>query len=94
MASDPALGDVENQHRFAEHLIGKKLPRNLPSIAVPDDASAKARAIVGQLGLPGRKWAAVFVGGIVNVTVKSWPTDQFAGTRPTGFRKHARSPSS
>ncbi|HEY1848358.1 MAG TPA: glycosyltransferase [Opitutaceae bacterium] len=66
--------DVENQHRLAEHLIGRKLDRQLPSISVPDAQAKAARAILEKHGLPAGKWAAVFAGGVANVKVKAWPT--------------------
>jgi ADP-heptose:LPS heptosyltransferase len=76
--ADNALGDVENQHRFAEKLIGRNLERRLPTVDVPSQASAQARSILGGFGLATGEWAAVFAGGLVNVAVKSWPTDHFA----------------
>jgi ADP-heptose:LPS heptosyltransferase/GT2 family glycosyltransferase len=76
--ADNALGDVENQHRFAERLIGRPLDRALPTIEVPNDARERARAILGEFGLAPGEWAAVFAGGLVNVAVKSWPTNHFA----------------
>ncbi len=78
VASDKAQGDVENQHRFAENLIGRNIPRFLPSIDVPKEASAKARAIAAKHGLPAGKWAAVFPGGLANVPVKAWSAGGFA----------------
>ncbi|HEY5080042.1 MAG TPA: glycosyltransferase family 9 protein [Opitutaceae bacterium] len=76
--SDKASGDVENQHRFAEKLIGRKLPRRLPAIEVSKEASDKARGAAYGLGLPEGKWAAVFVGGLANVPVKAWTAEGFA----------------
>ena len=78
VASDKTVGDVENQHRFAENLIGRSLPKVLPSIEVSKELSAKARAIASRLGLSAGKWAAVFPGGLANVPVKSWPAKGFA----------------
>jgi ADP-heptose:LPS heptosyltransferase len=76
--ADKAVGDVESQHRFAEKLLGRTLPRELPAVEVPPEATSEARSVLGKKGLPTGKWAAVFAGGIVNVAVKSWPTDHFA----------------
>jgi ADP-heptose:LPS heptosyltransferase/GT2 family glycosyltransferase len=78
VASDAAVGDVENQHRFAEKLIGRSLPSDLPAVSIPDAAAAEARSVLAKLGLASGKWAAVFAGGLVNVAVKSWPADHFA----------------
>jgi hypothetical protein len=78
VASDKSVGDVENQHRFAESLIGRKLPSELPAIEVSKEVSAKARAVAAKLGLSEGKWAAVFAGGIANVAVKAWPTEKFS----------------
>jgi len=78
IASDGALGDVKNQHRLAETVIGRALPATLPAIDVPAEVSASARAVGAKLGLAGGTWAAVFVGGLANVAVKSWPPEKFA----------------
>ncbi|HXP63701.1 MAG TPA: glycosyltransferase family 9 protein, partial [Dongiaceae bacterium] len=78
VGSDRAVGDVENQHRFAESLLGRKLPSELPAVSVPKESAAKARAIVARHGLDAGRWAAVFPGGLANVAVKSWPAKQFA----------------
>ena len=78
VASDKAATDVENQHVFAERVIGKALPRALPSVALAKDAVSQAKAVVADLGLPTGKWAAVFAGGLANVPVKSWPAERFA----------------
>jgi len=76
--SDSALGEVENQHRFAERLLGRALARELPAIEVPAEASTMARAILDKLGLHSGKWAAVFAGGLANVPVKAWTAAGFA----------------
>jgi ADP-heptose:LPS heptosyltransferase/GT2 family glycosyltransferase len=78
VATDKSAGDVESQHRFAESLIGRKLPSELPAIEVSKETSAKAREIASKLGLSAGKWAAVFAGGIANVAVKAWPAGRFA----------------
>ena len=78
VASDKAVGDVENQHRLAENLIGRKLPSELPTIGVSKESAAKARGIAAKLGLPEGRWAAVFPGGLANVPVKSWTSRNFA----------------
>lgn len=78
VASDGASGDVENQHKFAEALLGRKLPSTLPKVSVSEEFAEKARAIGARHGLHPGRWAAVFVGGLSNVTVKSWPAAHFA----------------
>ena len=76
--SDNAVGDIENQHRFAEHLIGRTLHRELPSVGVSSETAAKARAVADKHGLLTGKWAAVFAGGLANVPVKAWTAEKFA----------------
>ncbi len=76
--ADRSLGEVESQHRFAEQLIGRKLPRKLPRVDIPAEATATAAAILAKHGLSGGAWAAVFPGGGVNVSLKSWPAERFA----------------
>ncbi len=78
VASNPTVGDVENQHAFAEYLVGRKLEARLPSVAVSKETAAGARAVSAKLGLSEGKWAAVFAGGVANVSVKAWPTERFA----------------
>jgi len=76
--TEEAATDVETQHRFAERVIGRSLPRSLPSVAVPKESVSVARSLESELGLPSGKWAAVFAGGLANVPVKSWPAERFA----------------
>jgi len=76
--ADRSSGEVESQHRFAELLIGRKLPRNLPNVDIPAQATAETGAILSKHGLPAGAWAAVFPGGGVNVSLKSWPSEKFA----------------
>ena len=78
VASDPAVGDAENQQRFAEQLIGHAITRRLPCVRVSAEASSKARCLAASLGLPEGRWAAVFPGGLANVSVKAWPAQRFA----------------
>ena len=78
IASDRTTGDVDNQHKLAETLIGRPLPTVLPSVEVSGEMSAAARAVAAKHGLPEGKWAAVFAGGLANVAVKSWPPEKFA----------------
>jgi ADP-heptose:LPS heptosyltransferase len=78
VAADPAAGDVENQQAFAEYLVGRKLEPRLPAVEVSKETSASARSVAAKLGLSEGKWAAVFAGGVANVSVKAWPTERFA----------------
>ncbi len=78
VAADRNVTDVENQHRFAEFLIGRKLPRELPSVAIPPAFGEQARSILSGFGLNPGRFASVFPGGLANVTVKSWPSQRFA----------------
>jgi len=78
VASEKGEGDVDSQHRFAETLAGRALPTALPAVAVPQELSAAARAVAAGRGLAPGKWAAVFVGGLANVAVKSWPPEKFS----------------
>ena len=78
VASDRATGDVDNQHRFAE----------TPDRARAADRASRGRGPGGAVRCgprgrrgarpPAGKWAAVFVGGLANVAVKSWPPEKFA----------------
>jgi ADP-heptose:LPS heptosyltransferase/GT2 family glycosyltransferase/FtsZ-binding cell division protein ZapB len=78
VASKKGEGDVESQHRFAETLAGRALPTELPAVEVPPELSKAARRVAAGRGLAPGKWAAVFVGGLANVAVKSWPPEKFA----------------
>jgi ADP-heptose:LPS heptosyltransferase/GT2 family glycosyltransferase len=76
--SDKSIGEVESQHLFAERLIGRKLPRNLPAVDIPSEATTAANAILSKHKLPAGAWAAVFPGGGANVPLKSWPPEKYA----------------
>jgi ADP-heptose:LPS heptosyltransferase/GT2 family glycosyltransferase len=76
--ADASRGDVENQHRFAETVIGTSLKRHFPSVEVDSETCARARSIASEKGLSQGAWAAVFPGGLANVAAKSWPCDGFA----------------
>lgn len=78
VASAADVTDVENQHRFAERLVGRPLARELPSVSIGAEATAKARTVLDGLGLSPGKWAAVFAGGLANVPLKAWTPGQFA----------------
>ena len=63
IASDRTKGDVDNQHRFAETLIGRPLPTVLPSVEVSGELSAAARAVAAKHGLPGGQMGGGVRGG-------------------------------
>jgi len=70
--------DVESQHRFAEKVLGKALPRALPSVETTPQAASAADSLLADRGLAKGSFAAVFVGGLANVPVKAWPAERFA----------------
>jgi ADP-heptose:LPS heptosyltransferase len=78
IACMPAVGDVENQHIFAEALIGRHLERQHPRVELKNDVSRLADAIVADMGVQAGEWAALFPGGLANVSVKAWTSEGFA----------------
>ncbi len=70
--------DWENQHRFVDNLLGEKGPRALPTVTVPPEAATAAEMVLAGQNLARAPWAAVFAGGLANVTVKSWTAEGFA----------------
>lgn len=69
--------DWENNHRLVDQLVGRTMPRSVPSVSVPTEAAARARDVIGKLGLAPKNFAAVFVGGLANVPIKAWPYPKF-----------------
>jgi ADP-heptose:LPS heptosyltransferase len=75
--AEPAR-DWENNHRLAEQLAGRELPRTLPRIQVPEAALNAAKKILAEKKLPVGAWTAVFPAGIANVPIKAWPAEKYA----------------
>lgn len=70
--------DWENNHRLADHLAGRALPRSAPQVGVPAEAAVRAQQILAEKKLPAGGWTAVFPAGIANVPIKAWPAEKFA----------------
>jgi ADP-heptose:LPS heptosyltransferase len=75
---DEKARDWENNHRLADQLAGRALPRTAPSVSVPPAVAAQADTILAEKKLPAGAWAAVFAAGLANVPIKAWPTARFA----------------
>jgi ADP-heptose:LPS heptosyltransferase/GT2 family glycosyltransferase len=86
--TDPAALDWENNHRVADHLLGRKGERTLPALAIPPAEAAKAAALLASHKLPAGQWVACYPAGVANVTMKAWPAAKFAETIAWLHREH------
>lgn len=75
---DERAQEWENNFRLVDHLLGRRAPRDVPALLVPDSAKQAATAVLAQHGLKPKRWAAVFAAGLANVAIKAWPTERFA----------------
>ncbi len=80
--------DWENNHRLADHLLGKKGERSIPTLPVPAPAAAAARKILATQKLNAGEWIACYPAGVANVTMKAWPAAKFAETIAWLHREH------
>lgn len=78
IAVDETAQEWENNFRLVDHLLGRRVPREVPALSVPARAQQAAAAILAQHGLQPKRWAAVFAAGLANVAIKAWPAERFA----------------
>ncbi len=70
--------DWESNHRLADQLAGRALPRSQPVVRIPAEAAQAADRVLTGHGLAGKEWIAVFPAGLANVPIKAWPAGHFA----------------
>jgi ADP-heptose:LPS heptosyltransferase len=70
--------DWESNHRLADQLAGRALPRSQPVVRIPAEAAQAADRVLTGHGLAGQDWIAVFPAGLANVPIKAWPAGHFA----------------
>lgn len=85
---DSAALDWENNHRLADHLLGKKGERIIPNLPVPANQAAAAAKILAGHKFSAGDWVACYPAGVANVTMKAWPAAKFAETIAWLHREH------
>ena len=76
-ADEQAL-EWENNFRIADHLLGKKVERTVPTLSVPAALAAKAASLLSAEKLAAGQWVACYPAGVANVTMKAWAPARFA----------------
>ncbi len=85
---DPNAREWENNLRLVDHLLGRKVARTAPSLAVPAARQAAADQWLAQHKLPANSWVALFPAGVANVKIKAWSPAGFAETAAWLQREH------
>ncbi|WP_404421362.1 glycosyltransferase family 9 protein [Nibricoccus sp. IMCC34717] len=75
---DPLDRDWANTSRLVTALTGKPSDGRLPSLRLSPAVGETAAGTVRGWGLEGRRWVALFPGGLANVPIKAWPACNFA----------------
>lgn len=78
----------ENNLRLVDHLLGKKVSRHRPVMAVPTASATTAVNWLNTHNIPAGQWAAIFPGGVANVQIKAWQPAKFAETAAWLHREH------
>ena len=78
--ADELAQEWENNYLIVDHLLGRRVTRRAPQLAVPAEAAARAAKIVAQKKLSPGKWVACYPAGVANVAMKAWPARNFAET--------------
>lgn len=86
--ADLAALDWENNHRIADHLLGKKGERLVPALSLPAPQTAAAAKLLTAQKLSAGEWVACYPAGVANVTMKAWPAVKFAETIAWLHREH------
>lgn len=86
--TDEGALEWENNLRLADHLLGQKVARDRPALAVPAARATEASAWLKQHHLPEGQWAALFPAGVANVQIKAWQPAKFAETAAWLHREH------
>lgn len=85
---DPAAREWENNLRLADHLLGRKVARSAPNLAVPTARQTVADHWLAQHQLPAGRWVALFPAGVANVKIKAWAPAGFAAAAAWLQREH------
>lgn len=85
---DPTAREWENNLRLVDRLLGHKVARTAPSLAVPAARQAAADQWLAQHKLPAGRWVALFPAGVANVKIKAWSPAGFAETAAWLQREH------
>lgn len=74
---DAAETEWERNLRLAEHLLGKKVPRQAPLAQVPEPEQLEAARFLAQAGIEDNGFVACCPAGTARVTLKAWPTAHY-----------------
>lgn len=87
VADEDAL-EWENNLRLVDHLLGKSVARNRPSLSVPAAAATEASKWLKKHKVAENECVALFPAGVANVQIKAWPPERFAQTAVWLHREH------
>jgi ADP-heptose:LPS heptosyltransferase len=85
---DATTRDWEANHRLADQLAGRALPRPRPAVRVPAEAATAADQLLAKHKLTDQPWVALFPAGLANVPIKAWPATHFAELAAWLAREH------
>jgi len=88
VAADPGAREWENNLRLVDHLVGRKVARSAPNLAVPAARQTVAGHWLAQHQLPTGRWVALFPAGVANVKIKAWAPAGFAAAAAWLQREH------
>ena len=74
-ASEP---DWQANFRLADALLGRRVERTPPQLAIPETAARVAAGILAKHGLRPGGFVVCAAAGFANVRLKTWPADRFA----------------
>lgn len=78
LAVELAEPDWQRNFRIADALLGRSVPRAIPSVQVPAAARSIAEPFLKRHGLVARNYVVCAAAGFANVAIKTWPAEQFA----------------
>jgi ADP-heptose:LPS heptosyltransferase/GT2 family glycosyltransferase len=73
----PEEPDWQRNHRIADLLLGRDVPRVEPRLQPTATRRAEARTWLAQHGLESGKFAVCAAAGFANVAIKTWPAENF-----------------
>lgn len=80
--------DWQRGLRLADTLLGRSVPRTLPSLTLTTTAREQAAALLRERGLAPGRFAVCAAAGFANVAIKTWPADRFAAALAHLHERH------
>lgn len=78
VATVPAEPDWQNNFRLADTLLGQRVERVRPGLAVPESAHRAADEVLANFHLTRGRFAVCAAAGFANVRLKTWPAERYA----------------